>query len=238
MFRTILAVTSLLTATSAFAQDKDCIENIAGKVVCGSDADAVRARIRAEARYAENPDNPAKARRSGSVYNNFGQSLFVRGGYIFAAHSGGVSDQASAPMFAVGYRAPMSRFGRNRWNFETEVVYARDSEDIVLIPPTTLTLSGYAITGLASVRWEYDTRSAISPFISAGVGPTYARAKVSDGITEIADGEWAFGYSGRAGLEAHLSDRVSMEAGYRYLGATNSGTAGLHTGEVGLNLNF
>ena len=42
-----LFLLSLVAATPALAQD-DCIENIVGRTVCGADAEAVRARIRAE----------------------------------------------------------------------------------------------------------------------------------------------------------------------------------------------
>lgn len=233
MLRFILGASILLGVSTADAQDDNCIENIAGDIVCGSDADAVRARLRAEARHARHPDRPIRS-HSGSIYDSFGQSLFVRGGYIFAAHGGGVSDQASAPMAAVGYRSPMSKSGPHQWNFETEIVYVRDSEDIL----SSITVSGWALTGLLSLRWEYDTGSPINPYVSAGVGPTYAQLKTSNGMTQISDGEWAFGYSGRAGIEAYLSNGFSMEAGYRYLGATSDGTGGLHTGEVGLNYNF
>lgn len=51
-------------APDGYAQDGDCIENAAGQIVCGVDADAVRARIRAEERL-QTPglDAAAGARR-------------------------------------------------------------------------------------------------------------------------------------------------------------------------------
>lgn len=238
MHKTVLVTVAALTVSPAFAEGDDCIENIAGQVVCGSDANAVRARMRVEAALARG-EEPRKAVSQGrSVYGKFNQAAFVRGGYIFAAHGGGVSESASAPMASVGFWSPLSRSGNHRWSFESEVVYVRDSEDVVIVPPDTLTISGYALTGLFSLRWQYETGGFLSPYVSAGVGPTYARAKISDGIDEISDGVWAFGYSGRAGLEARVSQNVSMEAGYRYLGATNNGNLGLHTGEVGVNFKF
>src|SRR5690606_27244602 len=107
----------------------DCIENVAGEIVCGQAADAVRARIRAEAAYARGEDPRKPGKRTGSVYGGFGQGVFLRGGYIFAAHGGGASEQAGAPMAAAGYRRPISKHGRNHWSLELEGVYARDSED-------------------------------------------------------------------------------------------------------------
>lgn len=230
---TALTAFSLSTAATAQPGD-DCIENVAGKVVCGSAADAVRARIRAEARYAADPDKARRQARSGSVYNSFGQSLFLRGGYIFAAHGGGEADSSSAPLAAIGYRSKGARMGNHVWSLETEAVYARDSEDIL----STVTLSGFTLGGFLAGRWDYATGSPISPYASAGVGPVYIEATIADAFTEITDSTVVFGYTGRAGMEVQISDSVSLDLGYRYLGVTDDGTAGLHTAEGGLNFNF
>ena len=230
---TALSFTAIAPSASA-QQSDDCIENIAGVVVCGAQADAVRARMRAEARYAADPDKAKRQARSGSIYNSFGQSVFLRGGYIFASHGGGEADSASAPLGAIGYRSRGARMGNHVWSFESEVVYARDSEDIV----ADITLSGFTLAGLLGARWEYATGTPVSPYASVGIGPVYVEATVSDGVIEINDDTLAFGYSGRAGMEVQISNGVSVDLGYRYLGATNQGTAGLHTAEGGLNFNF
>lgn len=176
--------------------------------------------------------------KSGSVYSSYGSSAFVRGGYGFAAHGGGASGSIDAITFAAGYApVPKWRFGGSTLGFESEIVYFRDSEDIDLGAGGVLDTTLWSLTGLLSLRYEYDM-GAIRPFMSAGVGPAYWRASVDDGITEISDGEFKLGYSGRAGIEAALSDRVSLEAAYRYLGATINGTAGFHSAELGLNLDF
>ena len=162
------------------------------------------------------------------------QAAFVRGGYIFTTHSGGDSDQASSPLAAVGYRtAPLLR-GRHAFSIETEAVYTRDSTDT--FQPFTFT--NWTITGVAALRWEYETGSIVNPYISAGLGPNYRELKVSDGVMKNKNGEWAFGYSGRAGLTARLTTDITVEAGYRYLGATQNPTSGLHAAEFGLNFTF
>ncbi len=45
-----IAAAALLVSTGSAIAAEDCIENAAGQLVCGADADAVRARIRAERR--------------------------------------------------------------------------------------------------------------------------------------------------------------------------------------------
>ncbi len=171
--------------------------------------------------------------KSGSVYSSYGATAFVRGGYAFSAHGGGASGSIDAITFAAGYAPiPKWNFGNSTLGFETELAYFRDGE---AIGPIDTTLWG--LTGLLSLRYEYDM-GAIRPFLSAGVGPAYWRASVDDGVTEISDGDFKLGYSGRAGFEAVLTERLSLEAAYRYLGATVDGTVGFHSAELGLNLGF
>lgn len=167
----------------------------------------------------------------GSVYSSFGSAAFVRGGYIFAAHGGGASGDASAPLGSIGYHAPFSP--GSQFGFETELVYLRDSETI---GPITATAG--QLTALISLRWQYETGSRISPFVSAGIGPAYIHAKIDNGVTEISDSDLVLGYSGRAGVEIQLSDGLALETAYRYLGATDDGTAGFHAAEAGLNFTF
>lgn len=229
----------LLSTSAGFAQGSDCIENIAGRTVCGSEAEAVRARMRAEAQYAKDPNSWPK--NEGSLYPSWTNSVFVRGGYGFHGHLLDESVDFSAPMGAVGFRHTISRYNRSRFLFEMETVYARDSGEVTDgIDVAELTVWG--VTGLASIRWQYDTRAGISPFVSAGIGPSYWKGKLdptSDpDIFTISDDGWAFGYSGRAGFEAALSDSISFEAAYRYLGATNDGSFGIHAAEAGLNFNW
>lgn len=234
-----LAVASMGAAASA--QDNDCIENITGQLVCGADADAVRARIRAEEEYARAVEEgrdpseikPRRSSSSGSVYGRYGQAAFVRGGYGFAAHGGGESGSVDTLLGAVGYRTALGRGSGSRLSLETELVYTGDSETALGVKATVT-----SYTGLFSMRWDAAPGSFINPFLSAGVGPAYYRLKLSDGVTSVSDGSFALGYSGRAGLEANFAEQFSLEAAYRYLGATDNGTIGMHAAEIGLNYKF
>ncbi|NJO37137.1 MAG: outer membrane beta-barrel protein [Rhizobiales bacterium] len=78
----------------------------------------------------------------------------------------------------------------------------------------------------------------MNPFLSAGIGPSYNRTSFDDGVTQLSNGSVGLGYSGRAGVEAHLVGRVSVEAAYRYLNATSDAAVAQHAGELGLNYNF
>ncbi|MCK5745997.1 MAG: outer membrane beta-barrel protein [Oricola sp.] len=240
--KSIISATLAIAAlgASAWAQDDDCIENVVGQLVCGADADAVRARIRAEEEYAKaaaagRDPSEIKPRRSssGSVYGRYGQAAFVRGGYGFSAHSGGASGSADTLLGAVGYRTALGRGSGSRFSLETELVYTGDSETALGIEATAT-----SYTGLFSLRWDAAPSSFINPFLSAGVGPAYYHLKLSDGVTSISDGSFVFGYSGRAGIEANFAAQFSLEAAYRYLGATDDGTYGLHAAEIGLNYKF
>lgn len=280
------AVAASLCGGAALAEDDDCIENAAGQTVCGLDAEAVRARLRAEERletpgmkapagkpataYAEPADAevqyaddqgaapteasgvvdpvyvnvaaeepevpaPAPARESrGSVYGAYDRSIFLRPGYSFAARGAGSFD---APTVASGYRSVFHRAGRSAFAWEGELHYLRDSEDLLVLGvPVSTTLWG--LTGLGGVRWTYQLSDFMSPFASAGIGPSYFRARATSLGATVSDGEITFAYSGRAGVEFNISEQFSLETAYRYLGTTQSGTPGFHSAEVGFNYNF
>ncbi|NWG71322.1 MAG: porin family protein [Parvularculaceae bacterium] len=267
-----IAAAALLASTGSAIAAEDCIENAAGQLVCGADADAVRARIRAEERLQmpelsvpsapttnletdqgsvepevlgadvvgptlASADRSAKGRGSssfsgGSVYNSYGQAVFVRGGYVFES---GVGDY-EAPSFAGGYRKTFAERGRSTFSWEGELVFSRDSEDITLLGgPVELTLWG--LSGIGAVRWQYGL-GAVNPFASVGIGPGYFHASLDDGVTDVSDGDLTFVYTGRAGVEFNVSDQISLETAYRFLGTSQDGTPGYHSAELGLNYNF
>ena len=177
--------------------------------------------------------NSANVRRGGSVYSSYGQKVFVRGGYSFAGHGTGAFSE-TGPVIAAGYGQPIDLFGDNV-SIEGEIVYVSNSDtvDILGIPVEN---DLWGLTGLISLRWQ--PPGAIAPYVSAGVGPAYYHAEVSGGGLDASDGDFMLGYSARAGAVASLGDQFSLEAGYRYLGATLSGTVGYHAAEVGLNYEF
>ena len=239
----VSALVFAVFSAPAFAQNDNCIENVDGVMVCGVAADAVRARLRAEQRYREQladgeiePGEAPRQKQFRSVYGAFGQAAFLRGGYAFAAHGNGSSGSVDGIIGSVGYRRALQP-RTNGLSLEGEVVYLRDGEDGMLfgVPLETTTIG---VTGIFALRWDANPTGVITPYVSAGVGPAYYDVEIESGDVSVSDGAVFFGYSGRAGLEAQLSDRISLEAGYRYLGATRDGNVGIHSGEMGLNYNF
>ncbi len=273
-----VATTALGTASAA----EDCIENSAGQLVCGEDAEIVRARIEAEDRlsapgidapageepeddgwttsrnvvrgaipaaqvstaaqeeatrapqdYAQNDPIPdsglrQRGRGYGSVYNAYGPTLFLRGGYAFEG-DGNLPD-SSALGFSVGYRNYFSDGGRAHWGWETELLYGRDSEDIA-----GLDVTSWMLAALLGLRWQYDLTEHVMPFASAAVGPGYVKDKV-EGLFE--DDDITFVYTARAGLEIPLTAGVSAEGAYRFLGTTEDGTPMFHAAEIALNFDL
>ena len=240
---TVIAVSAVFSG-AALAQTTDCIENDKGEMVCGVLADALRARQEAETRYQAQIDSgevePGEAPprpKFPSVYGSFGQAAFLRGGYAFAAHGGGTSGSIDGFVISAGYRRALNRELSNRLSVETEAVYFRDSEEASIIGiPFTTTATSY--TGIVALRWDGNPAGVVNPYASAGAGPAYYEVEVESLGVSDSDGEVVFGYTGRAGLEVQLAPQVSLEAGYRYLGATRDGTIGFHSGEVGLNYKF
>lgn len=239
MFRTAIIVALVLGATPIHAQQKDdCIENITGKTVCGADAEAVRARIRAEARYAQNPEKPLpkKSTASGSIYDSFRPAVFVRGGYTFAADANrGLEAEGGGPSVFAGYRSPIWMQGNNAFSVETELGLQRAPREDMLA-----SVDGYG--ALIALRWDHAFNQNFGMFASGGVGIAYLRAYVLDVFVED---EVTFGYNGRGGIRANLSRALSLEAAYRYTGAMGVDFGlpvgvrlGSHTGEIGLDIRF
>jgi opacity protein-like surface antigen len=156
----------------------------------------------------------------------------VRGGTAF---SGGGSEFADNITGSVGAGFDL---GQRGFSVETELYLLRDSETISDPFFGTITAKALGLAGLLSLRYDIDTGSPLTPFASVGVGPGYFRATVDDGVTSISDDDFTFVYSGRAGLALGVSDRLGVEAAYRYLDTTQDGFAGQHSVEVGLNLGF
>ena len=238
MQRIYFIISCLVAIAPAAAQNQDCVENIAGEIVCGDAASAVRARIRAEANQAKNPDKPVSGWSKYATTGD-GEAIFLRGGYIFGWHDEGLSDNIDAPMVSAGYRGSMSKLRNVAWSYETEFIYARNKETITVLT-IPLEQKQFGIAGIAAMRWDF-TGARVGPFVSVGVGPVYSRARIEELSTTtllLDESDWGFGYTGRAGLHAQVSNNIALEFGYRYLGASNDYVGGLHTGELGVNWRF
>ncbi len=177
-----------------------------------------------------------RARRSGSVYDNFGNAVFASGGYAFGGHVSDGDFDVSGLIGGGGFRHAFLRRGGFRLWIQPEVVYTRDSEtvDIIGVP---IENTFWGITGLISLRADY-RNDFLTPFFTAGVGPSICETVVDDGVSKAKSGQLAVGYGGRAGVERAITETLSLEAAYRYLGATRDQALGWHGAEIGINYNF
>lgn len=189
-----------------------------------------------EMRVAQGQGAPAaEPRPNRSRYRESRQAVFVRGGYAFASGGSGLADGAGAPAYAAGYRVKLKE--GSAFSFEGEMIYQKDSDPVTIgvgIEQATVR----SITGLSSVRWDGPKLGAFTPFVSGGFGPAHVKSKLDNGVTPLTDSSVELGYGGRIGVAAPLFRNVSVEAGYRYLGATNDDAVKTHSAEIGLAYHF
>jgi opacity protein-like surface antigen len=230
-----LTAAQIAYATPASAQ-VECIENAEGSMLCGKDAEAEKERIRVEmlARQgAKSQKDDAGARvRSGSVYDGYRRTAFVRGGTAFSG-GGAEFGKNFGGSAGVGFK-----LGNNGFSLQTELLVLRDTETVSDPLFGTFTAKALALAGLVGLRYDLDAGAGVNPFASVGVGPGYFRATIDDGVSSVSGDDFTFVYSGRAGLAFDLSERFGFEAAYRYLDTSQSGAPGQHSVELGLNLGF
>ena len=94
-----------------------------------------------------------------------------------------------------------------------------------------------AISGLASLRYDGPQFGPVHPYFSGGLGPVHVETQIDDGFTPLSDSNIELAYGARVGVAVPLTSNLSVEAGYRLLGATNDGIK-THTAEIGLAYRF
>lgn len=133
---------------------------------------------------------------------------------------------------------------------EVEAAYRANDLDELREPSGVSTPIEGQITAMSVMGNGYldfhEDDSSVSPYL--GVGAGMARLEISDfGIGGPGDGEakdTVFAYQGMAGLASHLSERITLFAGYRYFATVNADLDGVeisygtHNVEVGLRLAF
>jgi len=172
-----------------------------------------------------------------SLYSSYGQSVSLRGGYVFASNREGVDGSPSAGIFGAAYIKPIKRYGNHVLSLETEIVYSRDADSVTILG-ADVTSKIWSVTGLLEGRYEYVTGWGFNPFATFGIGPAYARSALTTAGAENREGALVLAYSGRAGLQANISEKISIEGGYRFLGSTFGDSSIIQSLEVGVNLQF
>jgi len=222
MFRILFCFVCLAVSSSVFAQDSgalDCIKNSAGNTVCGDEAEAFREKIRAEQRAANADASTYKTAssnrsRRGSSYSRFGNTIGLRGGYIFGSTGGGDGTYG-----ALAYTRKINA---------SDLAIKLDFE----LYGAVNTFGTDGIGGfISSVIWQYED-APVQPFIGIGVG--YANVSNVFGASAA-----TFVYQGRAGFNIPIIPRIGIEAAYRYTGLTDFRTSvDLQGAELNLNINF
>jgi opacity protein-like surface antigen len=221
------AAASALCATAAFAVDQ-CSDGC--RLALLRDPDAAQMRMARDEQRAAPPRRPEKPR-----YRESRQAVFVRGGYVFAAGGSGLADGEGVAAYGAGYRRYFD--AASRFSVEVEAAYLKDSDPVTIgVGLETATLR--YISGLASLRWDGPKFGAFTPFVSGGFGPTQVKTRLDDGVTPLEDADFGLGYVGRLGVSAPLFKAVSVEAGYRFYGATNDAAVNTHAAELGLVYRF
>lgn len=147
--------------------------------------------------------------------------LTLRGGYgseatVWADGVSVTADYGSSRYGSVGVSVPLTRDGRLR--SETEVGLVDVDTDLG---------SGNGYAAYTSLRLELPLTDRFAPYAAAGIGVA--------GDEEDA----AFAWTARLGGAFRVTDRASVEAGYR-LNAVKEDelTLGLHNVELGLSVGF
>lgn len=185
----------------------------------------------------QKPTKKKKKAKSRSVYGNFGQQVSLRGGYVFDSNRDGVDGSPSAGVFAASYIKPIRRFGNHIISAEGEIVYYRDSDSVTIIGADVVSKI-WSVSGLVGARYQYATGWNIDPFASFGIGPAYWKESLESGGVQNTNSALVFGYGGRAGLVASISDTLAIEGGYRFLGSTFGSSSIIQAAEVGVNWSF
>ncbi len=202
-----------------------------------------------------------------SAYESNGNAFFLRAGYAFDSTeeftiadlnaelaplgvmvSGNPSDElvnTSAFYSSIGVRQKLKRAGESMISLEGEFLAVREEEKRELtgaFGSAFFQAVGWGLLPNAALRWQYNFDGRVSPYASAGLGPAitlFSFERTINGVGfETKNTDVVFGYTGRTGLEFAITPSFGIEAGYRYLGATDDVAVGFHAGELGLNFKF
>lgn len=110
---------------------------------------------------------------------------------------------------------------------EVEISYQKNNLNSIkasgiTINPATVGLSGNvsALTTLVNAYYDFDTGSRLKPYITGGVGFTLVDANFTvTGVSGVStsDKDTVFAYQIGGGLGYAVTDKITIEAGYRYL---------------------
>ena len=159
---------------------------------------------------------------------------------------GGKGELASDPGF--GVTGALGYAWENGLRTEAELGYRRNDFDKVSGGAYGTRFTGgvdghtSALSGMFNVLYDYDTKSAFTPYIGSGLGLANVTAE-SDRL-RVDNNDVVFAYQFMGGVRYALTDNISLRTGYRYLTTTapeirgSSGEYGSNNVEMGLTFGF
>ena len=159
---------------------------------------------------------------------------------------GGKGELATDPGF--GVTGALGYAWENGLRTEAELGYRRNGIDKVSGGAYGTRFTGdadghiSALSGMFNVLYDYDTKSAFTPYIGSGLG--LANVTASSDRLHVDNNDVVFAYQFMGGVRYALTDNISLRTGYRYFTTTgpniqgSSGEYGSHNVEMGLTFGF
>lgn len=114
-----------------------------------------------------------------------------------------------------------------KFDGETEFEFGSLAGEVTIVPI------------LANVKYVAPVTSLFNFYVGAGIGTIYSDNSVSIGSVDFDDEGWEFAFQGFAGISIPMSEVLSFEAGYRFLGTGfDSNELRSHSVEAGINFKF
>lgn len=92
---------------------------------------------------------------------------------------------------------------------------------------------------MANLKYVAPVTSLFNFYVGAGLGTIYSDNSVNIGPLDFEDDGWDFAFQGIAGISIPMSEVLSFEVGYRFLGTGfDSNELRSHSVEAGINFKF
>ncbi len=183
---------------------------------------------------------PAAPQAAPKIARTIGEPFYVdlKGGATFLQDSDGVSfDTGWGISGAFGYNLGDGLSVQLESGFYQSDIESFDGQTDVF----DLSLGGDVtlIPIMANVKWVFPVTSLFNAYIGAGLGTIYSEADVSVGSLSIGGDQWDFAFQAIAGISIPMSEVLSFDAGYRFMGTGfKDSEIRSHSVQAGINFKF
>lgn len=88
--------------------------------------------------------------------------------------------------------------------------------DMISDPPTLVDGDIHAWSAMANLFWDFNRGGGVEPYIGVGVGVARLNANATGAFPAVDGTDTTLAYQGMIGLNAGLTDQLSLDIGYRY----------------------